>query len=426
MPWVAAIGSPVSPTRTPPLPLPTERPTMSATETDQSSADGDSGLAARDPARRRRALLAVAGIFVVAGLGWFLLWYFVLSTRVTTDNAYVGGNQVAISAQVPGTVVAILADDTQRVVAGQVLVRLDPTDAKVRLEQARSALAQAVRGVRQQTSSARGADAQVVTARLALQKAEADLKRRLPLLAAHAEAPEIVQHLRDGVAQARSTLAAAEAQSAAAHAAIEGTDVAQNPAVLQARANFSAAWIAAQRDAIYAPVSGYVAQRSVQLGNSVQPGQQLMTVVPLHDLWIEANFKESQLRHIRIGQPATIVSDVYGSDAVFHGKVIGLGAGTGSVFSLLPAQNATGNWIKVVQRVPVRISLDNQELDKHPLRVGLSTEVTVDISHDQGPMLATTPAQQPVARTDVYQQMASQADAEAGQIIRANLPQQVH
>src|SRR5574337_319710 len=383
MPWVAAIGSPVSPTRTPPLPLPTERPTMSATETDQSSADGDSGLAARDPARRRRALLAVAGIFVVAGLGWFLLWYFVLSTRVTTDNAYVGGNQVAISAQVPGTVVAILADDTQRVVAGQVLVRLDPTDAKVRLEQARSALAQAVRGVRQQTSSARGADAQVVTARLALQKAEADLKRRLPLLAAHAEAPEIVQHLRDGVAQARSTLAAAEAQSAAAHAAIEGTDVAQNPAVLQARANFSAAWI-------------------------------------------DAHFKESQLRHIRIGQPATIVSDVYGNDAVFHGKVIGLGAGTGSVFSLLPAQNATGNWIKVVQRVPVRISLDNQELDKHPLRIGLSTEVTVDISHDQGPMLATTPAQQPVARTDVYQQMASQADAEAGQIIRANLPQQVH
>jgi membrane fusion protein (multidrug efflux system) len=396
---------------------------MSATETDRPTADAnDSGMAAKDPAKRRRALLIVAAVFILAGLAWFALWFFVFSTRVKTDNAYVGGNQVAISAQVPGTVVAILADDTQRVEAGQVLVRLDPTDAKVRLEQARSALAQAVRGVRQQTSSASSADAQVDAARLAVQKADADLKRHLPLLAAHAESPEIVQHLRDGVAQARAALAGAQAQSAAAHAAIEGTDVARNPGVMQARANFSAAWIAAQRNAIYAPVSGYVAQRSVQLGNSVQPGQQLMTVVPLHDLWVEANFKESQLRHIRIGQPATVVSDLYGDDAVFHGKVIGLGAGTGSVFSLLPAQNATGNWIKVVQRVPVRISLDNAELDKHPLRVGLSSEVTIDITDDKGSVLAATPAQQPVAQTDVYTQMAAKADAEAAQVIRANLP----
>ncbi|MGB5852917.1 MAG: biotin/lipoyl-binding protein, partial [Rhodanobacter sp.] len=183
---------------------------MSATETERPPADAnDSGMAAKDPARRRRALLIVAAVFILAGLAWFALWFFVFSTRVKTDNAYVGGNQVAISAQVPGTVVAILADDTQRVEAGQVLVRLDPTDAKVRLEQARSALAQAVRGVRQQISSASGADAQVDAARLALQKADADLKRHLPLLAAHAESPEIVQHLRDGVAQARAALAGA-------------------------------------------------------------------------------------------------------------------------------------------------------------------------------------------------------------------------
>ena len=399
---------------------------MSATETDQCPVDNDSGMAAKNPAKRRRTLLIVAGVFILAAIAWFLLWFFVFSTRVETDNAYVGGNQVAISAQVPGTVVAILADDTQRVLAGQVLVRLDPTDAKVHLEQARSALAQAVRSVRQQTSSATGADAQVLTAQLALQKSEADLKRRLPLLAAHAEAPEKVQHLRDDVAQAHAALDAAQAHSAAAHASIEGTDVAQNPAVMQARANFSAAWVAAQRNAIVAPVSGYVAQRSVQLGNSVQPGQQLMTVVPLHNLWIDANFKESQLRHIRIGQPVKIVSDVYGDDARFHGKVIGLGAGTGSVFSLLPAQNATGNWIKVVQRVPVRISLDNQELDQHPLRIGLSADVTIDITHVTGPVLAKAPARQPVAQTDVYQHMASKADAEAEQIIRANLPRQAH
>ena len=395
---------------------------MSATESDKSSVDAnESGMAAKDPAKRRRVLLIVAGAFILAGLIWFLLWLFVFSSREKTDNAYVGGNQVAISAQVPGTVVAILTDDTQHVDAGQVLVKLDSTDADRRLQQARSALAQAVRGVRQQTSSASSADAQVITARLALKKAEADLKRRLPLIAAQAESPEIVQHMRDGVEQAQAAVSAAEAQSAAAHAAIEGTDVAQNPVVLQARANFRAAWVAAQRNAIYAPVAGYVAERSVQLGNSVAAGQQLMTVVPLHDLWIDANFKESQLRHIRIGQPVKVTSDLYGSDAEYKGKVIGLGAGTGSVFSLLPAQNATGNWIKVVQRVPVRIALDNQELDKHPLRIGLSADVTVDISDDKGSVLANTPAQQPVAQTTVYDQMASKADAEADRIISANL-----
>ncbi|MGN6707148.1 MAG: efflux RND transporter periplasmic adaptor subunit [Rhodanobacter sp.] len=396
---------------------------MSTTETDRSSVDAnDSGMAAKDPAKRRRALLIVAAAFILAGLAWFALWFFVFSTRVKTDNAYVGGNQVAISAQVPGTVVAILADDTQRVEAGQVLVRLDPTDAKVRLEQARSALAQAVRGVRQQTSSASSADAQVDAARLALQKADADLKRHLPLLAAHAESPEIVQHLRDGVAQARAALAGAQAQAAAAHAAIEGTDVARNPGVMQARANFSAAWIAAQRNAIYAPVSGYVAQRSVQLGNSVQPGQQLMTVVPLHDLWVEANFKESQLRHIRIGQPATVVSDLYGDDAVFHGKVIGLGAGTGSVFSLLPAQNATGNWIKIVQRIPVRVVFtDPKQLEQHPLRLGMSLNVDVNLHDRSGPTLAQRTPSQPAFSTDIYQQQLARADAEIKEIIHANM-----
>jgi membrane fusion protein (multidrug efflux system) len=398
---------------------------MSPTETDKSPKADDSGMAATDPRKRRRVLLIVGALFVLAALAWFLLWLLVFSKRVKTDNAYVGGNQVAISAQVPGTVVAILADDTQRVEAGQVLVKLDSTDADIRLQQARSALAQAVRGVRQQTSSASGADAQLAASRIDLKKVEADLQRHLPLLAAHAESPEIVQHLRDGVEQARAAVTAAQAQADAAHAAIQGTDVAKNPAVMQARANFRAAWVAAQRNAIYAPVSGYVAQRSVQLGNSVQPGQQLMTVVPLHDLWIEANFKESQLRHIRIGQSATIESDTYGDDAEFHGKVVGLGAGTGSVFSLLPAQNATGNWIKVVQRVPVRISLDNAELDKHPLRIGLSTTVKVDITNDNGRVLAAAPASQPVAQTTVYEQMTSKADAAAEQVIRANLPDDI-
>ena len=398
---------------------------MSANEpkqTNDTKDQNDSGMAAKDPAKRRRALLIVLAVFVLAALIWIALWLFVFSKRETTDDAYVGGNQVAISAQVPGTVIAILADDTQRVVAGQVLVRLDGTDADVRLQQARSALAQAVRSVRQQTDSADSAAAQVAARKLDLKKAEQDLKRRLPLIAANAESPEIIQHLRDGVAQARAALDAAQAQASAARASVEGTDVAQNPTVMQARANFRAAWVAAQRNAIYAPVSGYVAQRSVQLGNSVQPGQQLMTVVPLHNLWIDANFKESQLQHIRLGQPAKIEADIYGGDVEYHGKVIGIGAGTGSVFSLLPAQNATGNWIKVVQRVPVRIALEDNELDKHPLRIGLSTDVTVDITNDQGAVLPTTPADRPVAQTDVYDQMTAKADAAADRIIEANLP----
>jgi membrane fusion protein (multidrug efflux system) len=398
---------------------------MSATESDKSQSkpadDNDSGLAAKNPAKRRKTLLIMLLVFVLIGVIWILLWTLVFSRRETTDNAYVNGNQVAISAQVPGTVVAILADDTQHVDAGQILVKLDSTDADVRLSQTRSALAQAVRQVRQQTDSASSSDAMVAARQVDLTKAEADLKRRLPLIAEQAEAPENIQHLRDAVDQARAALTSAQAQASAEHASIEGTDIANNPAVLQARANFRAAWVAAQRNAIYAPVSGYVAQRSVQLGNSVQAGQQLMTVLPLHDLWIDANFKESQLRHIRIGQPVKVEADIYGSSVKYQGKVIGLGAGTGSVFSLLPAQNATGNWIKVVQRVPVRVALDNQELDKHPLRVGLSSDVTVDISDDRGAVLAPQIEHPPVAETTVYDQMASKADAEADQVISANL-----
>lgn len=391
---------------------------MSASDTSKDA--NDSGLAAKDPAKRSRALFIVAAVFVLAALIWLLLWFFVFSTRENTDNAYVDGNQVALSSQVSGTVVAILTDDTQHVEAGQVLVKLDGTDADVRLRQASSALAEAVRQVRQQTDSVTSADATVAAREVDLRKAQADLKRHLPLIAAQAEAPEIVQHMRDSVAQAQAAVDTAKAQANASRATVEGVDIADNPSVQQARANFRAAWVAAQRNTIVAPVTGYVAQRSVQLGSSISPGQQLMTIVPLHNLWIDANFKENQLRHIRIGQPVKITTDLYGGGVEYHGKVIGLGAGTGSVFSLLPAQNATGNWIKVVQRVPVRVALSDDELDKHPLRVGLSTDVTVDITNDKGPALAAAP-QQPPAETAVYDQVASQADAEAEKIIRANL-----
>lgn len=386
-----------------------------------SGSEQGNGMPGRNGAARTRALLILAAVFVAAGLAWLLLWLFVFSQRQTTDNAYVDGNIVGISAQVPGTVVEILADDTQRVEEGQVLVRLDPTDAQVRLSQAGSALAQAVRAVRQQVGSAGSADAQVAAAEVAYRKAQDDLARHEPLLRLQATSPEIVAHLREAQRQAQANLESARAQAAAARAAVEDTEVATHPLVEQARADFRAAWVAAQRNTIYAPVSGYVAQRSVQLGQSVQPGQPLMRVVPLGELWVNANFKETQLRHMRMGQPVELTADLYGRGIKYHGTVAGIGAGTGSVFSLLPAQNATGNWIKVVQRVPVRIALDREELAERPLRIGLSMRAAVDISDRSGPVLATAPVQEPVAGTSIYTGLAEQADERAAEIIRAHL-----
>ena len=371
--------------------------------------------------KRRRLMLTLATVFIVAGIVWLALWWLVFSLREVTDDAYVNGNQVIVSAQVPGTVVAILADDTQRVDAGQVLVKLDPTDADLALAKARSTLAQAVRQVRQQTQMAGQYDAAIAAQRENLARAQADLKRREPLLAEHAVAPEEVAHARQAVANAQAALDAAQRQSAAAHALVDGATVANNPLVQQARAEFREAWVNAHRDAILAPTSGYVAQRSVQLGQRIQPGQPLLTIVPLHDVWIDANFKESQLEHIRIGQPVRVSTDLYGGSATFDGRVEGLSAGTGGAFALLPPQNASGNWIKVVQRVPVRIALDPKELNKHPLRIGLSSAVTVDTHDRSGAVLAQQPATHAVAQTTVYGADFAAADTAADAIVKANL-----
>jgi len=371
--------------------------------------------------KRRAVLLTLAGIFLVAGIVWFLLYWFVFSWREITDDAYVNGNQVTLSSQVTGTVISVLADDTQRVEAGQVLVKLDPTDTDLALAKAQSALAQAVRQVRQQTQTAAQYESSIAPKREELARAQADLARREPLLAEHAIAPEEIAHARQAVADARSSLETAERQSNAAHALIDGSDVAGNPLVQQARTAYREAWVAAHRNAILAPVSGYVAQRSVQVGSRVQPGQALLTILPLHDLWVDANFKEVQLKHIRIGQPAEVRTDVYGSDMVYHGRVEGLAAGTGGAFALLPAQNASGNWIKVVQRVPVRITFDAKELEKYPLRVGLSTEVKVDTHDRNGAVLAQAAASKAIAKTDVYTTDGAAAEAAADAIVQANM-----
>jgi membrane fusion protein (multidrug efflux system) len=372
-------------------------------------------------AKRRKVLVILALVFlVIAGL-WALFWLLVLSRRERTDDAYVNGNKVVISAQVAGTVVAVLTDDTQLVEAGQVLVRLDPTDAETGLARSASALGQTVRQVRQQKLTAAQYDSIVTSRRLELERAQADLAKRVPLLADRAIAAEEVRHARDSVLLARAALAQAERQANASHALVDGVDVEHNPAVLEAKSAFRDAWIAAQRNAVVAPVSGYVAERSVQLGQHVQAGQALMTVIPLNALWVDANFKEVQLRYLRIGQPVEVQSDLYGGTFIYHGHVKGVSAGTGAAFALLPAQNASGNWIKVVQRVPVRIQIDDSELIRSPLRVGLSATVTVDTTSRGGPVLAQAAADQPVGDTQVYVQNLDTANAEADAVVRRNL-----
>ncbi|MEA3135329.1 MAG: rane fusion protein multidrug efflux system [Gammaproteobacteria bacterium] len=371
--------------------------------------------------RRRKILIIIALIFICIGLLWGLFWVLVLSRRERTDDAYVNGNKIVISPQVPGTVIAVLTDDTQLVKAGQVLVRLDPIDAQTALARSAGALGQTVRQVRQERSTADQYDSLIATRELELARAEADLAKREPLLADSAIAPEEVRHARESVQLARAALTQAERQATASHALVDGTKVENNPAVLQAKAAYRDAWIAAQRNAVVAPVTGYVAERSVQLGQHVQAGQALMTVIPLNLLWVDANFKEVQLRHLRLGQAAEVRSDLYGGSFIYHGHVKGMAAGTGAAFALLPAQNASGNWIKVVQRVPVRIQIDDTDLAKSPLRVGLSATVTVDTTNRSGPVLPQDAADQPVGDTQVYTRDLDKANAEADAVVSQNL-----
>jgi membrane fusion protein (multidrug efflux system) len=254
--------------------------------------------------KRRRILLLIAAVFIIVGALWAVYYVLVLAKRERTDDAYVNGNKVVISAQVSGTVIAVLTDDTQLVNAGQVLVRLDPIDSQVALTRAASSLGQAVRQIRQDRDNADQYDAMIATRKLELVRAQADLAKREPLLAEHAIAPEEVRHGRESVELARAALTQAERQAAAAHALVDATNVQDNPTVLVAKAAYRDAWITAQRNGVVAPVTGYVADRSVQLGQHVTAGQALMTVIPLNNLWVDANFKEVQLRHLRIGQAA--------------------------------------------------------------------------------------------------------------------------
>ena len=371
--------------------------------------------------KRKFVLLGITLFFILAGIAYAIYYTLVLSKEVDTDNAYVGGNLVTLSSQVTGNVQEIRADETQLVKAGAEILKLDPIDANVALSQAEARLGTTVRQLRERYSNVAQYEATIELKKLSLKDAADDLVRRQPLAADHTLSGEEVAHAKQAVDNAKASLDVAIKQADASRAAVAGISLVDNPSVLSAKADYIQAWLAARRNAVLAPVTGYVAKRSVQVGSRVTPGTTLMSIVPLDQLWVDANFKESELQNIRLGQAARIEADVYGSKVVYHGKVVGLSAGTGSAFSLLPAQNATGNWIKVVQRVPVRISLDPKELAEHPLRIGLSTLVTLDISHLDGATLGAPMPAAPVYATQTLSQPVQEAESAADAIIKKNL-----
>ncbi|MBZ5794168.1 efflux RND transporter periplasmic adaptor subunit [Burkholderia sp. D-99] len=368
--------------------------------------------------KRKRMMTLLVAVIVIAAIAYGLYYFLVARFHEGTDDAYVNGNVVQITPQVTGTVIAVKADDTQTVKAGDPLVVLDPADSQVALQQAEANLAQTVRQVRGLFVNDDQYRAQVALRQSDLSKAEDDLRRRMAVAQTGAVSQEEISHARDAVRAAQASLDASQQQLASNRALTANTTIASHPNVMAAAAKVRDAYLANARNVLPAPVTGYVAKRSVQVGQRVSPGTPLMSVVPLNAVWVDANFKEVQLKHMRIGQPVELTADIYGSSAVYHGKVVGFSAGTGSAFSLLPAQNATGNWIKVVQRLPVRIELDPKDLDKHPLRIGLSMQVDVDIKDERGDQLVNAP--NTVYETNVFAKYGDEADAEIARVIAEN------
>jgi membrane fusion protein (multidrug efflux system) len=373
--------------------------------------------------KSRSFMLRILCVLILIGAIAFGVWYFLVSRWYEhTDDAYVNGNVVQITPQITGTVVSIGADDGDLVKQGDVLVTLDKADADVALENAAANLANTVRKVRGLYSTVSGAQADVAVRQVALQKAKADYDRRVTLTSSGAISAEELSHARDALTAAESSLTTAQQQLQTNKVLVDDTIVSSHPDVKAAAAQYRAAYLTEVRTTMVAPVTGYVAKRTVQVGQRVQPGAPLMAVVPLHEVWIDANFKETQLTHMRIGQPVEVTSDVYGHAVKYNGKVLELGVGTGGAFALLPAQNATGNWIKIVQRIPVRVVFtDPKQLDQHPLRIGMSLNTTVDMHDESGPTLAQKAPTQSAFSTDVFQQQLANADDHVAQIIHKNM-----
>jgi membrane fusion protein, multidrug efflux system len=374
---------------------------------------------AKASSRLRRGVIALA-VVVAAVLvaGYYVLF---MRNHVTTDDAYVNGNLVRLTPQISGTVVAINTDATQYVRQGQILIELDPRDAQIAVAQAKAGLAETVREVAQLFVQERRDAALVDAEHTQLSQANEDLARDNSLKSVHGVSLETLEHDENAVRSARAVLQQAQASLASTQAEIAGTTPTTHPRVLQAEANLRASWLELTRTHVLAPVSGYVVRRSVELGAQVAPSTEMLALVPVGSMWIDANFKENQLGSLRIDQPVKVTVDMYGSHVDYHGKVLGLTAGTGSALAVLPTENATGNWIKIVQRLPVRIGLDSGELTRHPLFLGLSANINVDVTDLGGSALSQMPAWPATQRTDVYGNQDSGADRMIDAIVSANL-----
>ncbi|MDE2149655.1 MAG: efflux RND transporter periplasmic adaptor subunit [Gammaproteobacteria bacterium] len=384
----------------------------------------DTSDTARTEQRRRRLrdrwIGGIVLIFALGLIGYGTYWILVSRFYVSTDDAYVAGNRLPLTPQIAGTVVAIRADDTDRVQAGQAVVTIDHSNQEIALNHAEAALGGAVRQVRQLHQQEDAARAGIALRGAELAQARRDDLRDQHLIAIHGVTQERFQHAQTAYQSAQQELIRARHQLAVLQTQTDAPSLRQIPQVQRAIANLHRAWLDLKRTEILAPASGYVAQRSVQIGQRVTPGQPLLSIVPLQQIWVDANFKETQLKRVRLGQPVKLTADQYGSGVVYHGCVAGLSAGTGSAFELLPPQNATGNWIKIVRRVPVRIRLQPDEIEKHPLRIGLSMAVTID-AHDTGSkVLASAPPPKAVYSTDVYRRQQSGFETLVEKILREN------
>lgn len=369
---------------------------------------------------KRNQRLLILGAVVALSAVAYTAYYFMHSRYFEeTDDAYVASDMVQITSEVSGTVLSVKVDNTQQVERGQVLLELDPADAQIAVAAAEAELARTVRTVRGLFSKSSGLKAVINARQIALQSAREDLQRRLKVANEGGVSAEELQHAKDQVAQLEAALATSTEELETNNAQVENTTIANHPQVLAAVANLRQASLALKRTRVVAPVSGAVARRNVEIGSRIAAGTPLLAVVPLENAWVEANFKEVQLEHMRVGQPVEVHSDMYGKDVTYHGKIAGLGAGSGAAFALLPPQNASGNWIKIVQRVPVRIALDPQELAKNPLRIGLSMRVDVDMHKTDGSLVATQVRAAP-QQLSVSAEHDNQLDLKIADIIKRN------
>lgn len=370
---------------------------------------------------KSRYLWLFTFLLIIIGVAWFLLWLFYLQFYVKTDDAYSNGSMVTLNSAIPGSVIAFYADDTDLVLEGQLLARLDPTYYQIEYEKTLASLAAQTMRIKQSAEDILTAQANVEVRRSLLSKARFDYENRSQLVTSKAISNEDFIHSRDDLTIAENELKKAESQLKSAQDIISTGPLEIHPSIEEKKADVRQAYYNLTHCSIYAPATGHVAKRGVNVGQAITRTTDLMGIIPSDYVWVDANYKETELTHMRVGQPAKVYFDMYGSDVVYEGKVLGIASGSGSVFSLIPPQNATGNWIKVVQRLPVRISLDPEVVKKFPVRLGISAEVRVDITDRNLPMLTQIPPTKPVATTNVFEIDLENINKIIDQIVQANL-----